>query len=109
MRKDNEVYKSYYELYSQFNFYLEDAKSLLQECKGNAKDNCMMECTMNLNVRYYKNRTKNEDFFFDSKLNFLAIKNDDHFLHNETIFAVTSKEGRQFENCLEKTNNEHYG
>ena len=63
MRKDNEVYKSYYELYSQFNFYLEDAKGLLQECKGNAKDNCMMECTMNLNVRYYKNRTKNEDFF----------------------------------------------
>ena len=64
VRKDNEVYKSYYELYSQFNFYLEDAKSLLQECKGNAKDNCMMECTMNLNVRYYKNRTKNEDYFF---------------------------------------------
>ena len=64
MRKDNEVYKSYYELYSQFNFYLEDAKSLLQECKGNAKDNCMMECTMNLNVRYYKIRTKNEDYFF---------------------------------------------
>ena len=63
---------------------------------------------MNLNVRYYKNRTKNEDSFFDSKLNFLAIKNDDHFLHNETIFAVTSKEGRQFENCLEKTKNEQY-
>ena len=67
MRKDNEVYKSYYELYSQFNFYLEDAKSLLQECKGNAKDNCMMECTMNLNVRYYKNRIKNEDHFYVTK------------------------------------------
>ena len=47
--------------------------------------------------------------FFDFKLNFLAIKNDDHFLHNETIFAVTSKEGRRFEKCLKKTNNEHYG
>lgn len=28
MRKDNEVYKSYYELYSQFIIYLEDAKTL---------------------------------------------------------------------------------
>ena len=64
---------------------------------------------MNLNVRYYKNRNKNEDYFFYFKLNFLAIKNDDHFLHNETIFAVTSKEGRRFGNCLEKTNNVHYG
>ena len=63
MQKDNEVYKSYYELYSQFNFYLEDAKGLLQECKGNAKNNCMMEYTLNLNLLYYKNRTKNELFF----------------------------------------------
>lgn len=74
MRKDNEVYKSYYELYSQFNFYLEDAKSLLQECKGNAKDNCMMECTMNLNVRYYKNRTKNEDYFFWFQIKFFGYQ-----------------------------------
>lgn len=48
-------------------------------------------------------------FFFYSKLLFLAIKNDDHFLHNETIFGVTSKEGRRLEICLEKPNNEHYG
>ena len=57
---------------------------------------------------YYKNQTKNEVFFY-SKLLFLAIKNDDHFLHNETIFGVTSKEGRRLEICLEKPNNEHYG
>ena len=43
MQKDNEAYKSYYELYSRFNFYLEDAKGLLQGCKGNAIDNWMME------------------------------------------------------------------
>ena len=50
MQKDNEVYKSYYKLYSQFKFYLEDAKGVLKECKGNAKDNCMMEYTLNLNL-----------------------------------------------------------
>ena len=63
MQKDNEVYKSYYEPYSQFNFYLEYAKGLLQECKGNTKDNCMMESALNLDLLYYKNRTKNEHYF----------------------------------------------
>ena len=32
----------------RFEYYLEDAKGLLQECNGNAKDNCMMEYTLNL-------------------------------------------------------------
>ena len=64
MQKDNEVHKSYYELYSLFNFYLEDMKGLLQEWKGNAKDNCMMEYTLSLNLLYYKNRTKMSIIFF---------------------------------------------
>lgn len=63
---------------------------------------------MNLNFHIIKIRQKMK-FFFYSKLLFLAIKNDDHFLHNETIFGVTSKEGRRLEICLEKPNNEHYG
>ena len=52
MQKDNEVYKSYYELYSQFNFYLGDAKGLLQGCRGNAMGNWMMEYTLNLILLY---------------------------------------------------------
>ena len=33
MQKVNELYESYYELYSQINYNLEDAKGLLQECE----------------------------------------------------------------------------
>ena len=53
----------------------------------------MMEYTLNLNLLCYKNQTKNENYFFRSKFDFLVIKNDDRFLNNETIFGITSWEG----------------
>ena len=96
MQKDNEAYKSYYELYSRFNFYLEDAKGLLQGCKGNAIDNWMMEYTLNSNLLYYKNRTKMSIIIILFKIRFFGFQkwqNDDRFLNNETIFGVTSGEG----------------
>ena len=33
MQKVHELYESYYKLYSQFNYDLEDAKGLFQECE----------------------------------------------------------------------------
>ena len=49
-QKANELYETYYELYAHFKYDLDDAKGLLHECKDNAKDNCMMEYTMSLNL-----------------------------------------------------------
>ena len=50
MQKANELYATYEEVYFQFNYELEEAANLLQECKDNAKDNDMMEYTINLNI-----------------------------------------------------------
>ena len=50
MQEANELYEIYYEIYAQFKYELDEAKSLLHECEANAKDNCMMEYTMNLNL-----------------------------------------------------------
>ena len=60
MQKANELYEIYYEIYAQFKYELDEAKSLLHECEDNAKDNCMMEYTMNLNL-IIKYRTNSSD------------------------------------------------
>ena len=51
-QKAPELYETYCELYAQFKYDLDDAKGLFQECRDNAKDNCMMDYTMNLNLLY---------------------------------------------------------
>ena len=48
------------------------------------------------------------NIFYGSKFDFLAIKNDAHFLTNKTISGVRGGRGRRIENCLDKTQNEHY-
>ena len=40
------------ELYAQFKYNLDDAKGFLHECEDDAKDNCMMQYTINLNLLY---------------------------------------------------------
>ena len=65
MQKANELYEIYYEIYAQFKYELDEAKSLLHECEDNTKDNCMIEYTINLNliIKYQTNssdKTRNQ-------------------------------------------------
>ena len=57
MQKANKLYEIYYEIYAQFKYKLDEAKSLLHECEDNTKDNCMIEYTMNLTlvIKYQTN------------------------------------------------------
>ena len=43
--------------------------------------------------------------FFGSKFDFVAIKNDAHFLKNDNFWVRGG--GGRIENCLDKTKNEH--
>ena len=43
MQKVNDLYDSYYELYSMFEDDFENARGLYQECETNARKNCMID------------------------------------------------------------------